>query len=212
MWGGTTRDEIRKTQKAKLKTRRDELFDEIRQYKKEYAETISEQEAVEQQIKQGEERRRQLEDYILSEEFTQKGTTRKRSTAGQKEAAKEHVEVEENLADLERRRQAIIERRKEQEEKLRKAREQGYSASEQAKEKNAGINTRKRSAKNIFETPSKIANRLSGGNSALLFGLLAVIAFLWFAITPAYKNTSESRLSLAEKALAGHSSIGGKMS
>ena len=200
MWGGTLSGELKQIRKAKLQTKRDALFDEIQQQKREYQKTVTEREFVEQQIQQGEERRQRLKLEISQlEEDLRSGRIGREGYAEQQKRILEIEHSEGQDALLQARHQELGEQAEEQQGNLQQSQRKLRGNERQIN----GITVKGSSAKSVFDAPTKFANKLSGGSAGLVFGLMAVVVFLMFAITPAVKGQSKSRLILASEALAG---------
>lgn len=187
MWGSVTRDEQKQLANAEIRTYRDELYDEVRTYQKELRESYSEQQAIREQIKLSKLRSFELQKAI-SEGRTSGQEGHKALTA-------------------ENRNRGVLESR-EQYQKLRAQKAQ-QGLEETRFDKNAlpanqqkGGNAKSK-ARNLWNAPNKLAR---GGGATLLLGLIGIIVVLFLALVPANKN-GESRIMLAQKALAGKASI-----
>ncbi len=205
MWGGVVPDELKRQRRIKLKSKRDVLFDQIKEYKAEYQKSKSERQIIEEQIRKGNEERERITEELGREGQRDSEFAYDYFSPESERLAEEHEENEQNLQRLGKEYEEAKERESGAETKLRGTQQQAHKTEESINK----INTRQHSAKSIFETPTKVANRISGGSAGLLFGLIAVVIVLWFAVTPATKANKKSRLILAQEALAGQVSIKG---
>lgn len=194
--GDIDAQELRGLSRAQIQTRRDALFDEIAAYRQEYQRHVSEGEVIREQQRLAAEKRERLTQRLFEGTAKQRAAVPGQLVRLQAEEDRLGPAAEANAAA-----------RAAAEGALRTAQRQAHAADAHLArtDPGSGIAQRRphRSAQSLFAAPARVADRMAGGHAALLLGLIGVIVVLYIALVPATPHTKDSRLILAERALAG---------